>query len=240
MGLNISSTRYVDFDDTHQKRINTSLEANPTISMVSGIAIRHVFRRNKTGDKDRDGNPLIYALKGMHGYRIMPIYKERFLDRAKQIVGSFAADIDADFVMPLPSSYGLCQEVADLVCEVSGKDCLDPAFIRKKTIEEMLQQYGEVVPGGLNARAAGMYKSQLATWRRSKLGQHVSMKEIDPAIRNCFHPLTLAEEAPDLGGRKVVIVDDLMSTGASIASTATILQGLGCEVTSGISFVSGL
>lgn len=240
LGLNIFPNHYVTFDDTHQKRVDTSLDGNPTIGTVGDLPVRHIFRRNKTGDKDRDGNPLIYALKGMHGYRIMPMYRGQFMTRAKEIVEVFAEHLVADYIMPLPSSYGLCQEVAGLVSEVTGIECLDPAFIRKKTIGEMLELYGDEVPGDLKQRASGIYKTQLATWRRAKPAQHVSMKEIDPPVRHCFDPLALNGEPPDIAGSRVVVVDDLMSTGASLTSIAKLLTGMGCTVTCGVCFVSGL
>ncbi|WP_173931673.1 phosphoribosyltransferase family protein [Chelativorans sp. Marseille-P2723] len=239
MGLNISATKFVAFDDTHQRRVDTSLN-NPTSETVGGIAVRHIFRRNKTGDKDRDGNPLIYALKGMHGYQIMPMYRKQFMNRARQIIESFAEELEADYIMPLPSSYDFCREVAELICEITEKEYLDPNFIRKRTVQEMLDQYGLEVPNGLNSRAKISYKAQLASWRRAKPAQYVSMKEIVNPIRHCFNPLTLNGPVPDIVGKRLIIVDDLMSTGASLTSAVNVLTEAGCTVTSGVCFVSGL
>jgi Phosphoribosyl transferase domain len=240
LGLNISATKYVAFDDSHHKRIDTSLDRNPTISTVSGLSVRHIFRRNRTGDKDRDGNPLIYAMKGMNGYKILPLHKGQFMARARQVVESFIANIDADWIMPLPSNYSLCGDVADLICEVTAVPCLSPDFIRKKSVQEMLSQYGDTVPDTLTPRDSRFYKAQMATWRDMGPARHVSMKEINTAIRHCFDPLTLSGEAPDVVGSRVVIVDDLMSTGASLTSAVNLLTGIGCTVTSGVCFVSGL
>jgi adenine/guanine phosphoribosyltransferase-like PRPP-binding protein len=235
-----STYRHVTFDDSHHRRIDTSLSGNPTLSTVSGLSVRHIFRRNKTGDKDRDGNPLIYAMKGMRGYKILPFHKDQFMARARRIVETFATNLQADWIMPLPSNYAFCREVADLICGVTTTKCLSSDFIRKKTIDEMLGQYGDTVPGTLTPRVSGIYKAQLATWRAMKPARHASMKDVDTAIRHCFEPLTLNGEAPDVVGSRVVIVDDLMSTGASLTSAVNLLAGIGCRVTSGICFVSGL
>jgi hypothetical protein len=76
MGINISADKYVVLDNTHEKRVNTCVDDNPTSTKCGDVVVHHVFRRNRTSDDDRDGNPLAYALKGMNGYRIVPMYKK--------------------------------------------------------------------------------------------------------------------------------------------------------------------
>jgi hypothetical protein len=240
LGLNISHSKYVTLDDWHQKRVNTSFEKNPTETIREGFRVRHVFRRNKTGDKDRDGNPLIYALKGLKGYKITADAKLQFMNRAAVIVDSFAKDLDADFIVPLPSSCAFGAEFADLLCEVTGKQLYPADFIRKRSIAEMLAQYGDTVPEGLSENARNGYKSQLAAWRRLRPGQLMSMKEINPKIRLCFDPIALSKDVPALKDSKIVISDDLMASGASMISVSKLFRTAGCNVTSGICFLSGL
>ncbi len=50
------------------------MEGNPTEGVIGALRIQYVFRRKTTKGHDRDGNPLVYALKGMHGYRMQPMY----------------------------------------------------------------------------------------------------------------------------------------------------------------------
>lgn len=240
MGINVSQDKQISFDDSHQKRVDTSLAANPTETVKNGLLIRHVFRRNKTGDKDRDGNPLIYALKGLHGYTITPTAKSQFMDRANEIVHSFSNDLDAELIVPLPSSSGFCAEFAELLCQVTGLQLRHADFIRKRTIKEMLARHGDTLPEGLNKNKLHALKSQLAVWRRSNPGQLVLMKEISPNIRHCFEPVTLNKHATELAGRRILIADDLMSSGASMTSAANLLKSFGCSVTSGVCFLSGL
>lgn len=228
------------FDDTHQKRVDTSLENNPTSETICDVDVYHVFRRNKTGDKDRDGNPLIYAMKGMNGYGIVPMYRQMFFRRADEIIATIAGKFEADFVMPIPSSYGFCGEVAERVSNAMGVPLLASNFILKKTIGEVLAQYGELVPDDLKPKARQEYKSQLAVWRRMDEHRHVSMKEIDNSIRRCFQHLKISDDPPDIAGRKIVVVDDLMSTGTSLISTFELLRSAGAVVSGGVCFLSGL
>ncbi|MER8785092.1 hypothetical protein NKH60_28385 [Mesorhizobium sp. M1006] len=228
-------------DDTHQKRVNTSLDHNPVVEEVDGMIVRYVFTRHKQQKGDGDGNPLIYALKGINSFTIVPMYRTRVMDRAQAIVASIAHELEEhDHVMPLPSSNGLAREVAEMVCAVIGKPLLEPTFLRKKTAAEMVVQYGEELPPKLTPSQSSEYKSQIALWRRAHGIKSVSMKGIDTGIRGFFDPLVLSGELPDIEEQRVLLVDDLMSSGTTLGSASSILTGgKNCQV-SGLCLLSGL
>jgi adenine/guanine phosphoribosyltransferase-like PRPP-binding protein len=240
LGLNISEERVVHFDDTHQKRVDTSFEGNPRAGQVGPLKVYHLLRRNKTGDQDRDGNPLIYALKEMYGYRIGDADRQLFIDRAAEILRRMADQLQADFIMPVPSSKSFCSDFAQVVAEVTGIPFLPSDFIRKRTVSEMLVQYGDALPASLNKNASKAYKALIAGWRRAKAEGLVSMKDIDTKIRHHFDPLALTDEVPDIKAARVIIVDDLMSSGSSLTSTCSALSLAGCTVPAAICFLSGL
>jgi len=244
VGINISATNFITLDHTHQKRVDTSLENNPTFDDLGGIHVHHIFRRNKNGDKDRDGNPLIKAMKGMGEYQIIPMYRTQVMNRAREVLEAFACDLAVDAVMPMPSGYDFAREVAELVCDVTQKELLDPSFLRKRTVSEMLEEYDGNVPAHLNRKLAQEFKAQLADWHLANAArptQLVTMKKIGTKIRTCFQPLTLTEETPDIQGVRVLVVDDLMSSGSSIMSVAALLtQGTGCAVPAAVCFLSSL
>lgn len=240
MGLNITGDRWVSFDDTHQSRVDTSIESNPIRGRAGDVDLRFVFRRNKTGDLDRDGNPLIYAMKGMNGYRIVPMYRQMFFKRAAVIIEKVAADLHADFIMPVPSSYDFCSEFSLFLSEQLAVPHLDSHFLGKRTIQEILA--GEIVsPSKIpNRRTRTLYASQLAAWRKMEPDQHIAMKELDPKIRHFFQPLKIIKKMPSIRNAKILVVDDLMSSGTSIRSAAGALRGQGASVNEGVCFLSGL
>lgn len=240
MGLNIFDNNTVGYDDSHHRRVNTSLKTNPTQNKLGNIVIRHVFRRNKIGDKDRDGNPLIYALKEMNGYRIDDNERTKFFVRAAEIIETFAGNLQADFVMPLPSSKSFCADFGRLVCDVTGIEYLAPDFLTKKSIQQALDQYGHQVPDALNPYSSRKYKSQLKTWRKMSGHEALSMKEVDQSIRRCFNPLIIDNMAPELEGCRILLVDDLMSSGASLLSASSLLKSKECIIDQGVCFLSGL
>jgi hypothetical protein len=241
MGINITRDNFVALDQTHEKRVNTSLQANPTSKKMGGVTVHHVFRRNRTGDLDRDGNPLIYALKAMGGYSIMPMYRTQILTRAREILTKCTDLQGTDYVMPMPSSYGLSEEFAQMVCQVTGTPYLACGFLRKKTVAEMVTQYGGTVPAELVGQRAKDYKSQIHAWKQMKPGQMVSMKEISTKIRRYFDPFEIGTGAPDINGKNVLIADDIMSSGASLSAMIDLLTvKTNCKIDRAACFLSGL
>lgn len=241
MGINISSSKIVTLDDTHQKRVDTSIESNPTFDHVADLAVHYIFRRNKTGDLDRDGSPLLYAMKGIRGYKISSEDRAGAFKRAAEIIPRCIEGAHADYVVPVPSNYTLSGDIAQIVSRVSGIPMLPADFMRKKTVAEMLACHEGKVPTGLSPRNDKAFKDQLFAWKRMVPGQMVSMKEIDTKIRPLFDPLVAVGHLTHLEGRRIIIVDDLMSSGASIASAARVLGGLpNCSVERGICFLSKL
>ncbi|WP_282153958.1 phosphoribosyltransferase [Ruegeria atlantica] len=240
MGLNIDRNNNVMFDDTHQRRVDTSLDKNPSKGRVGNVDLRFVFRRNRTGDLDRDGNPLIYALKGMNGYGIVDFYRRKFFKRAEDIVNVFAHEVDADFVMPVPSGYSFCSEFAEELSGWLGLPFLSPDFLDKKTVGEALADAKANPVNIKNKRTKRLYTSQLYQWQHMDSGQHVAMKELDKKIRGYVRPMKLIGDTSHLAEKKVLIVDDLMSSGTSIRCAAELLQSQGVEVNMGVFFLSGL
>lgn len=242
MGIDVfdhNRPKTVTLTDAHEKRVVTAVEKNPSRSEIDGLVVHNVFRRTKTGDAERDGNPLIYALKGLNGYTVAPFWRARILNRATQIVDKMSADlVDFDHVVHVPSSNAFCSEFAALVSQVVGAPCLAPTFLRKKTTDEVLADFPEI-PATVRQQDKQAFGRQLAEWRRLPLGSSVQMKLVAPAVRQHVDAFTTIEPMPNLHGANVLIADDLHSSGASIASVARILVRSGATV-SAICFLSAI
>lgn len=240
MGINVADDKVVEFDDGHEELVDTSIAKNPTRSRPGGFEVRHVFKRKRSRDRDGDGNPLIYSLKGIKGYRISDDSKALVMERAQEVVSSFSSELDVDFVLPLPSSKPFCEEFAEIVAHEIGAPLRAPDFVRKRTVEEMIAEYDTYDRSGMGAFEKRQFNSQLAAWKKMSSGQHVSMKEIQQKVRRHFKPLACTSSPTDLTGRAVVLVDDLYSSGASIATMRALLDSHEVNIHSAVCFLSGL
>ena len=239
MGLNIAPDNTVSFDDSHQLRVDTSRETNPRRETAGNIDVTHVFRRNRTGDPDRDGNPLIYALKEMKSYSISNIEKARFMDRATELCRSIDY-IDADMIVAVHSSKPFCLEFSRIASNALRLTVFHEPFIMKMTIGDALERAKHSKPEILNRYTKRAYNRQLATWGKMGSDNLVSMKEIDTKIRRYFRPFALSRVPEHLIGKRVLLVDDLMSSGTSMRTCANLLIDKGIEVRQGLFSLSGI
>lgn len=238
LGLNVYG-KLVQVDQTHQKLVNTSTTDNPSsVTLEDDFVVHHIFTRSKTHKHDGDGNPLIYAMKGLHGFNMQPMYRTQLMTASGTIIGSMELSRPAGLVMPVPSSNGFAGEIAAIVAEVFGAPLAEAPALRKRTIGEMLEAYGDQIPD-LSKTRTETYKQTIGLWRKANQAKTFSMKEVDNSIRDCFDPLTTTGDLSHIEGQCVVLVDDLMSSGTTIVSAARLLRAAGAH-TIGVCFLSAL
>ena len=87
-------------------------------------------------------------------------------------------------------------------------------------------------PGNL-----GSYKSQLNIWQNASPDVICKAKTVDTAIRPLFRFLAPIDDVPNLAGQRILVVDDIMSSGSSLLSAREILVNqFDVEVT-GVTFL---
>lgn len=239
MGIEVSDKKAVSLNDQHENGVNTNIDDNPTRSYLKGIELLHVFSRNQNGSRRDDGNPLIFALKGKRGFSITPFWEKQIMKRAVSILSSVQDEFaDVDYCMPVPSSASFCGKFAALIASTFEKPILEPTFIRKKTIGEVLVETKENPPRvrpGLKVA----YTSQLNALEAADPHIEWQAKEVDLSIRHLFHPFKLYGDVPTLEDKRILLVDDLFATGSSILSLREIIGNqLGASVKA-ICFLSG-
>lgn len=240
MGIEVSAANAVTINDQHENGVDTSVEGNPTEGRLDSIVLLHVFSRNKMGPRRDDGNPLVHALKARRGFSILPFWKNQIMARAKAILEKAGDNLQGfDFVMPMPSSSPFCAEFAAMVSEVCGAPILPPTFLRKRQVAELLAETKANPP-----KARGQQKralaSQLYIWERMNPEAFYQAKDVDIHLRPFFNAFALDGDAPDIDGRRVLIVDDIFATGSSLVSARAILEyELGAQV-SAVFFLSGV
>ncbi len=239
MGINVCN-KVVQIDDTHNWGVNTSVNDNPTISNVGNITIHQIFSRNKGHKRSKDdGNPLIYAMKGLYQYTITPADRIFLMNRASQIVAGLTKSLRFDCILHAPSSNAFAGEIANMIMGMTSVSILSCDFIRKKNMGELIAQYGSGI-SNLKPSHKSEYKHLMGVWRDANPDKLVSMKSVDTKIRTYIEPMILDGNSPNLMGKRVLIVDDLMASGSTIGSIAGIVTQLGAKEVTGLCFLSKL
>lgn len=240
LGINVYKNRSVVLDHSHQDMVDTSIEGNPTVGTISGLQLHYVFRRKATRGHDRDGSPLVYALKEMHGYRMQPMYHTMLYSRAEEILAKFVGDLGVDLLMDVPSSKSLCRTFAARVAQVSGIPLVQSTFLRKRTVAEVLEVVDADFPVIAREPDQHAFKRELGKLRRADVDTDFQMKEVSKPMRCYFQPFIVDGVVPALGGQRIALVDDLVSSGTSIVSVAECLRQTGAIVERGVCLLSDL
>jgi hypothetical protein len=240
LGINVYANKSVTLDHSHQGMVDTSIEGNPTEGVIGGLRLHYVFRRKTTRGHDRDGSPLVYALKEMNGYRMQPMYHSMLYNRAEEILATFVGDLAVDALMDVPSSKPLCRTFATCVAKVAGLPLVQSTFLRKRTVGEVLDVVDADFPAFAKERERHAFKGELGKLRRADSQSGFQMKDVSKPMRRFFQPFIIDGETPPLEGQRIALVDDLVSSGTSITSVAECLRHTGAVVELGVCLLSDL
>ena len=236
MGIKVND-KVVEHDDSHSRRVVTSLEKCPTVGSTDGMPVHFVFRRVKERGHSGDGNPLIYALKGLQSYQFVDGHRGIILERAREIIGKLECDFDG--ILACPSSNSFNAEFATLLSEVLGVDLIDSSWMAKTTIKDAITELEAVFPELQGAKRHAAVK-QLNAWRNSPGDSLVSMKLVDQKVRSLVKPI-VPQTSVDLSGKShILVADDLMASGATLRSAMHTCLANGAQNVSGICFMSRL
>ena len=231
----------VTIDLSHNDGVDMSLSGNPTVMTVDDLQVFSLFRRRRLSTIEADGNPLIYALKGLNGYTIDEAGKELMWKTAGEIFRAWTCPWRPTHVVSIPSRHSVSFDLASKIASFLEVDHVPVALVHKRTVAEVLEKAeilkdsGAVLGSDLKA-----FKSQLGRLSTAPPGKTFQMKEINVRVRQYFHPWRVAEEATDLIGHDLLLVDDLIGSGASLSTCAKCLVENGHSVVGGISLFSPL
>lgn len=237
MGIRVDAAKAVSINDTNEDGVDTSIGGNPTRTIIKGLEIHHIFSRNGKGGRRDDGNPLIHALKAQKGFTITPFWRQQLFGRARAILQKLPEDIkEYDHCLAVPSSSPFCLDVTQLISEVLDVPILAGAPLRKASVGEVLADVAASPPKVRPAMKAA-YTSQINTWQKIDPIAICQAKVVNTTIRHLFRFMKPSQHLPDLSERRVIVIDDILSSGSSILSAREFLTNqLGAKVT-GITFL---
>lgn len=230
MGIDVRDVggglREVLFNAEHENLLDTSTKKKPHLQMAGELQVASIFRRRKARGGDGDGNPFIYALKGLHRYFITKNQLWAFRPNLLSIMGTFMTQEPYDRIAPMPSSKPIARYVAKKAKRFQTEGSLDAGLFRKRTTDEVLPEIeakftsGEI-PGKLKNEARNL----LSTLRKAP-GSEFSMKHVDQRLREYVSPLAL-NTGVHVEGARILLVDDLLSSGATLRTAHNLLVQAG-------------
>lgn len=226
----------------HNDGLDMSLDGNPTITQLDDFQVFSLFRRRRLSTSEADGNPLIYALKSLKNFRIDDASSSIMWNTAEQIFESWACPWNPTCVVSVPSRHSVSNDLAQQISGWLGIEHLPSSAICKKTVAEVIADAERLKEeGGVAEPDLRAFKKQLGRLSSATLGKSFQMKEIkDVQVRHYFHPWKSSDETEMPTKYDILLVDDLIGSGASLKTCADYLTGMGCSVVGGMSLFSPL
>jgi hypothetical protein len=222
LGIDVSDTKLVSLNDRHERRVITSKEQAAQVVRFGPTLVHCVFSRTRIGDARNDGNPLIYALKGTHGYTIGIGDIRQLHRRAAWIVRKTVEPGQYDIIVPIPSSKGIPRRVAKSLRHRLGPTAVIADILRKPTIAEALASAPD--PALISRRDQQAYKHALGKLRGALPSRLFAMKDVDAKARRYFTPVLVDPDARLPHGSKIIVVDDLLASGTTIICAADLCR----------------
>lgn len=221
MGISVSDTKMVTPTDAHERQVVTSHIQAPYIVQAGNVMVHCIFQRTKFGDIKRDGNPLIYALKGTFGYRIDKRWKRWLHRRAVYVARKVVFPGAHDIIIPLPSSKDIARTIARSARIRLGPNAIVSEIFRKPTVAYVLEN--SPVPTDVPAEFRVDYKMALNELGKANPRATFKMGKITPRVRHLLECVDIEPSARLPHWKRIILVDDLFASGATIACAERLL-----------------
>ena len=238
MGIDVSAGKVVTFNDSHELRVVTDVTRPIASTAILGFDTVSIFRRRRSTHDVHDGNPLIYALKGKKGFTLPTQDFREIYGRAAQILPSALGMVPTfDVVVPLPSSSNVSRILAQRVVRASP-NCYLLECLEKATVGQALSHMP--APGAIPKRLRRDYKELLNNFQSLPKNSLVEMKRVKFQVRHYVSPIVALPSASGCSQLRVLLVDDVFGSGASLLSSASALSAYKPTNVSALTFMSRL
>ena len=236
MGIDVTSNKEVKFNGDHNDGVSTCIRQNPTLNQIKNINVHSVFSRNLKGQERGDGNPFIYALKGLKKYQITnkELFKFRisFQSSLSQVIDKLGT---IDYIIIIPSSTKVPYYVARRIAVKTGAQLVEGVFV-KQSVNSFLEFDLKNAP----KKDQSEIKRQLSTWKKIP-NEKISLKSVKPKIRKYFPPLALNSQFDvSLLQGNCILVDDLFASGSTLVSARDELQKQSINISDAICLLGEL
>lgn len=238
VGIEVEA-KVVSYTDKHQFLVDTSKEKNPFVQLVAGTEVISVFRRRAASSHKGDGNPLIYALKGMFKFQISAEQIVRFMPNLRFILGRMMAHRTYDLIIALPSSHPIAKGLTLRVGRFRPAIPISYGFFAKCSNSEVAEALRNLISDGqIPKNNRGDITSLIHTLSLSP-DAPFKLKEVDNHLRCFTFPFKINENL-NVRGLSVLVVDDLLSSGTSIRTASRLLIASGADRVSALCLLSSL
>lgn len=214
MGISVKN-KQVKIENEHNKGISFVLQKR--ILYMKKQKTFYFFKKTKldtSNKEDKDGNPLIYALKGTYSYNIDFENKSLFIQNLNLSIKHYISFFeDFDCIVLAPTSNPILKEMVDEINKIINIDVYDDVFRKRLNNEIDIKLIkNKKIKKDIKANPNKVFK----------------MKLVNPWERENINPLILKnKEYNYLKNKKILVIDDTVTTGTTLNFSLVELNNIG-------------
>ena len=229
-GIDIDYINHVVmYNPGHQNNVDTSIENNPTVDekTIPGVEVWSIFTRNRVDT--RDGNPLVYAMKGEKNWKFRSEADRKAIDRQfKAIADKFLESRKYDVTIIAPTSNDLNNYIVSVITQKKPDiEYIPDALIKLSTgdiaamVDDMESTFFKVYRRNMKNALKKLftYLDRMDELKNGVFTRHFiedsEMRDVLDKTLKC-NPDKIAQDAVKINDHDVLIVDDTISRGQTI------------------------
>jgi len=230
-GIDIDTTnKTISFNGSHEQNVDTSILINPTYVNINGIDVISIFKRKKANDFSFDGNPLIYALKGINDWKFKNPQSDiiNLLKQFIRIVEKIQPKYDT--IITVPSTNELNIEFLHRLDKIIKSDFQITDYLYKMNVEDVYENYVDWKQLQLDyGKEYDKVKHEITKFfgnMEKNNSSYFSYKFIKDVNLRKYITMTIysddektIEYAPHINNKNILILDDTISSGQTISES---------------------
>lgn len=194
------------------------------------LTVYSIFRRTplpdfRTGENDDDGNPFIWALKGIDGWKFnisdveIVQYIRRFLSICHTI------DQQYDVVVMAPSKSDVNKRFMKVIYNTVGATVkIEDYFLKVKTSEILYNLNTEMIEHDYPSESSQEYMERMMKRSLGKMGTYFEAKKFPKeylkyinSVVDVDNKYSVADSNNLFNGKRVLVLDDVFSSGKTVS-----------------------
>lgn len=240
MGITVYNNR-VTINTQNKNGINISYQDNPRKQKINNFNVFSIFQRTQVKERRlSDGNPVVHALKGSHGYYLECSSRLLLYRYGIMICDNFFQKVQKPCkILVVPSSSQINLTFSQKI----GKKYNIPVEMpfNKKTVKQILSNKAPI--SEINKKYKKDYLNEIKRLEELDQNSSFTMKAVSNNIRKYFCPLDWNKKPQTIvnDSKLILVIDDVYSTGTSINSAMSLIKKHNSHLSvMGLTIFSGL
>lgn len=240
-GIDIDTTnKIISFNSKHQDNVDTNDYLHPYIisNTIRNENVLSIFER-KDNDEGNDGNPLVYALKNIRGWRFSNPQQDIIALLKRFVSVTTKLQMNFDTLISIPSNNELNNRVFSYLIRLLSFDYSFSSFFRKLTVSEVYENYydenyfdsleeneAKHARMEMNKAFRNMTRKNNGIFSYKYISALAYRDSIEQSLKIEFDEDLCMQYRNAINGKNVLVLDDTVASGKTLSDSAEAIKSM--------------